>query len=130
MKEKNKRLSLFNFTSSIKDTEIFTLLGDKYFRALPFELEFSSHYEKADVIIWDGIETPKNKKYVERILDDVTRGKCLIVTGASYTLKNEGMALQNLDSKKYRYFELPGWNILPEQLLKALEDCHQKARHV
>lgn len=130
MKEKIRLLKIFNFSHPLMNTEVLSLLGDKYRETLPFQLELSSDYNSSDVILWDGVMTPRNHKIVEKILRDVKTGKVLLLIGESLTLFKDHALVRSLSTENLNCVELPGWNLLPEEILMALETCYKKSKHV
>lgn len=130
MKDKNQTLKIFNFSHPLMQTEVFSLLGDKYKDTLSFKWEITNDYAASDVVLWDGVITVKNKEAVEKVIDDIKSGKVLFLLGESETLfKNHPMVkLQNTENLNCvaRF----GWNILPEEILSALETCYKKSKHV
>lgn len=130
MKEKVKPLTIFNFSHPLMNTEVMSVTSDKYAVVLDFSWEITNNYESADVILWDGVITPKNLRAVERMLEDIKTGKVLLMTGESLTLMKNHPIVKILNTENLNCVELPGWNILPEEFLNALEICHKKCKHV
>lgn len=130
MKEKPVPLRIFNFSHPLMHTEWVTLIGDKYHRILPFEWEMVKDLASAQVITWDGVITPKNQSLVDEILATLKDNKILLLMGESMTLLKNHPMVKILDPKDLNFVEVAGWNILPEEILAALESCHQKLNHV
>ncbi len=130
MKEKKQLLKIFNLGHPLLVTESFSILGDKFLHALPFEFEYVQDMGLADVIIWDGILTPKNHDLVQSILEEMKKSKVLLLLGESMTLFNNHPIVKIFDPTNLNYVEVPGWNVLPEELLGALELCYQKLQNV
>lgn len=130
--KKNKKniLNIFNFSHPLMHTEVFSLLGNKYAHALPFEWCLTSDYYEAQVILWDGVMTLKNKIFVEKIIEDTKSDKILLLIGESWTLLKDHSVIKLLDFENLNYVNLPGWNVLPEEILAALETCHKKLKNV
>lgn len=130
MKEKISSLKFYNFSHPLLNTEVLSLFGDKYERALSFSWEFTSDYETADVVLWDGVVTPRNTQQAERILSDVAKTKILLLIGESMTLFRGHSLVKSFSLEGIRVVELAGWNVLPEEILLAFESCYQKIKHV
>lgn len=130
MKANQVALKLFNFSHPLVHTEWLSLLGDKYSSALPFKLEVVDSPASAQVILWDGIITAKNKAYVEKMLSGEGTNPIFLLLGESMTLVESNPEVELVDRSKLQYVEIPGWNVLPEELLNAFQSCYQKLKHV
>lgn len=129
MKEKQRTLRIFNFSNPLSNTEILSVLGDKFKNALPFKWEFISDYKSADVIMWDGVITPKNKYYVEKIISDSNQ-KIILLVGESVTLLKESPVARLVEMDRSNIVELFGWTLIPEEILAAFQTCYQKLNYV
>jgi Ni,Fe-hydrogenase III small subunit len=123
-------LKLFNFSHPLMETELLSLAGDKYSHALPFSFEFVEDFKDSDVILWDGVITAKNTKAVETILNGIGPDRILMLIGESFTLFHEHPLVQLVDSKNLNVLELPGWSVLPEEIIVKLEECFKKLKNV
>lgn len=130
MKEKPVPLRIYNFSHPLMHTEWLTLVGDKYFKTLPFDWEMVKDISIAQVITWDGVITPKNQSLVDDMLEELKGNKILLLIGESMTLLKNHPIVKILDPKDLKLVEVAGWSILPEEILAALESCHQKLNHV
>lgn len=130
MKEKPLPLRIYNFGHPLMHTEWPTLMGDKYHHTLPFEWEMVNDVTAAQVVTWDGIITPKNQSMVENMMGEMKGNKILLLIGESMTLLKNHPIVKLLDPKDLNFVEVAGWSILPEEILAALESCHQKLNHV
>lgn len=130
MKQTTTVTKVFNFSHPLMTTEMLSLLGDKYANCLPFLWEISNDYDQSDIVLWDGIMTPKNNEVVEKILNDVKSGKVLLLLGDSQTLHKNRPGIKILNTENLNIVELSGWSILPEELLAAIENCYKKLKHV
>lgn len=130
MKEKQIDFKIFHFSHPLMQTEMISLVGDKYKDILPFSWSFVNSFKDADVVVWDGIVTPRNQNYIKDMLENIGSSKVLLLLGESLTLfKNHPMVQEiNLDSVKT--VELASWNVLPEEILAAFEVCREKLAHV
>ncbi len=130
MKEKPLPLRIYTFSHPLMHTEWLTLAGDKFFKTLPFEWEMVKDLSSAQVITWDGVITPKNEPLVAEVLKELKSNKILLLIGESMTLLKNHPMVKILDPKELKFVEVAGWSILPEEILSALELCHQKLNHV
>jgi Ni,Fe-hydrogenase III small subunit len=111
-------------------TEVMSLVGDKYSTALPFAWEFSTDYASSQVVLWDGVITVKNASIVEKMIEDVKKGKVLLMIGESMTLLKDHPMVKIQNTENLNVVEVPGWNVLPEEILVAIETCQKKSGHV
>jgi hypothetical protein len=130
MKQKIESIKVFNFSHPLMTTEIFSVLSDKFVGSLPFSWELSKDYESSDIVLWDGIITPKNQKIVDKILGDIKSGKVLLLIGESQTLHKDRPGIKILNTENLNIVELSSWSVLPEEILGALENCYKKLKHV
>jgi Ni,Fe-hydrogenase III small subunit len=129
-KDQKNTLKVFNFSHPLMHTEVFSLLSSKYAHSLPFEWNLTSDYNEAHVILWDGVMTLKNKIFVDKIMTDTQSDKILLLIGESWTLLKDHPFIKLLDFENSHFVTLPGWNLLPEEILAALETCHKKFKNV
>jgi Ni,Fe-hydrogenase III small subunit len=129
MKDNKSPLKIYNFSHSLFKTEWLSLLSNKYSAALPFQFVVVDGPEKAQVILWDGIITLKNKAYVDKLLSEAP-GAMFLFLGESVTLAESNPQIKLVDRKALEYVEISGWNVLPEDMLGALQSCYQKLNHV
>ena len=106
------------------------MTGDKYSRALPFAWELTTDYDAADVVLWDGVITARNRSVAERVLADARGTKVLLLVGESATLFQNNPLVELVDPVAINAVELPGWNVLPEDILEALAKCHKRVNRV
>lgn len=130
MKEKTQSLKIFNFSHPLMMTEVLSLLGDKYSQTLPFNWEFSTDYASSDVVLWDGVITVKNASITQNLIEDVKKGKVLLLIGESMTLLKDHPMVKIQSTENLNVIEVPGWNVLPEEILVAIENCYKKSKHV
>jgi Ni,Fe-hydrogenase III small subunit len=111
-------------------TEWLSLSGDKY-RHLPgLEWELSDSPEDADVLVWDGIVSPKGGQAAEKLRELLKQNKVLLLQGEARTIMASNDYLKFFDTSEIKCVELSGWSELPETLAEALKQCHQKLSHV
>jgi len=130
MKEKKTILKLFNFSHPLINTEVLSLMGNKYVETLPFNWQLTSDYNSAHILLWDGVITPKNRLVVEKMMTDLKSNKILLLIGESMTLLRDHPVIKLLNIENLNYVELPGWSILPEEILAAIETCYKKLENV
>ncbi len=130
MKEQVAKIKIFNFSHPLMVTEGLSLLGSKFSRALPFEWSLTNDFTEAQIVIWDGFINPKNETIIKSMLTQSASSKILLVMGETATLFEGHPILKKADLSSVKYVELPGWNILPEELLSALEECYKKMTNV
>lgn len=130
MKEEAKVLKIFQLSHPLMTTEWLSILGDKYQKALPFNWMMVTDVKEADVVVWDGVITPKSAPLVGPLVEEFKQNKILLLVGESMTsLRNHPLVkLAGLDD--LRFVEISGWSILPEEILGAIEVCHQKLTNV
>ncbi len=130
MKDKIAPLKIFNFSHPLLMTEWLSVQSDKFSRSLSFSWEIVSDYASAEVVIWDGVITPKNEEIVNKMFTDFKEAKVLLLFGESMTLLRNHPTVKMLNPEGLRYVELAGWNVLPEEILSALEQCRERIAHV
>lgn len=130
MKEKVAPLRIYNFSHPLMNTEWLSIQSDKFSRALPFEWETVSDYASAEIVVWDGVITPKNEEIVSRMMNDFKETKVLLLLGESMTLLKNHPIVKMLNPTGLRFVEVASWNILPEEILSALEICREKLKNV
>ncbi len=132
MKEKEKLIPLriYNLSHSLMKTEIFSLLGDKYLSVLPEGTSIVSTPAEANVISWDGLMPAKFRSQLVKFIDRNKAGKVFLLTGEPVTLAENNQAVRLLKTENLDVVEVAGWNILPEELVAGLIECHKKINHV
>lgn len=105
-------------------------MGDKYCHALPFEVVFTENLDEAAVVVWDGVISLKMERVFPAIEEELKKGKILILTGESQTLYKNHPNVRFFHAPEIATIELPGWSVLPEEILAALENCYQKITNV
>lgn len=123
-------MRIYNLSHSLMKTEIFSLLGDKYLSVLPEGSEIVPTPGEANVICWDGVLTKKFKSQLLKFVDQNKAGKVFLLTGESMTLVESNDAVEFLNTENLDVVRIPGWNVLPEELVGALIECHKKINHV
>lgn len=129
MKDQQHTLRIFNFSNPQASTEILSVLGDKFVNTLPFKWEITTDYKASDVVIWDGVITPKNRHYVDQIVNDSDK-KIILLVGESVTLLKQSPVAKMVEMDRSNVVELFGWTLIPEEILSAFQTCYQKLGHV
>jgi hypothetical protein len=130
MKEKVAPLKIYNFSHPLMTTEWLSIQSDKFSRTLPFEWEMVTDYASAEIVVWDGVITPKNSEMTSMMFKDFKDSKVLLLLGESMTLLRNHPIVRMLNPEGLRYVEVSSWNILPEEILSALEMCREKLKNV
>ena len=120
-----ENLTIFNYSHSMLETEILSLFGHKYLHAFPFNLKLTLSMENADIIMWDGVCTLKNKRVIERMLNLASKDKFLIILGETQVTHSP---LFN-DYPEVRKVDISGRVLLPEEILQVIEETYQKLKH-
>ena len=128
MNKDRSTLKVYCLSHPLFDTEWLSLLGDKYVGSMSFDLELVDDILTAEVVVWDGIITPKNTFYIKPMLEKIRSSKVLLLQGEMRSLFVGHPFLKLVNLENMNYVELPGLTVLPEELLGALEQCHQKLR--
>ncbi|HXH76324.1 MAG TPA: hypothetical protein VNJ08_15235 [Bacteriovoracaceae bacterium] len=130
MKKENE-LKVYLLAQTTLLPEWISLMGDKYLHALPFTVQFTEEINEAEVIAWDGFLSSKGAYYLGETISRIKAGKVLLLLQReAFTLFKDHPYLTYIDPDPDHYVELPGGNVLPEDLLSALETCYKKLQHV
>lgn len=130
MKETAKIFKVYQLSNPLMNTEWPAVLGDKYQKALSFDWAMTTDFNEADIVVWDGVISPKSATLLAPVMEEFKQNKVLLLVGESMTsLRNHPM-VKLLSTEGLRYVEVSGWGVLPEEVLGALETCHQKLTHV
>ncbi len=121
---------IFSLNQPFVSSEWRAVLGDKYRHALPFEIYLTDKISDAQVIAWDGVISLKLKRLMPEIINHLNKGKVVLLMGESQTLLKSHEFVEFMDFSDYKTVELTGWSVLPEDILAALEQCHQKFNNV
>lgn len=128
---KNKAsLKVFLLSQPLLNTEWPALQSDKYRHATSFDIEIVQDLAEAEVIAWDGIMAPKTGQHFVKVLDRLVAGAILLLQGEGRVLLKNHAIIKQVDSSSFNVVDLPGWNILPEEMILALETCYQKLKNV
>lgn len=130
MKENPQPLKVFPLSTPLVFTELLSVTGDKYKTALPFPWEITRDFSSADIIVWDGMETLKNQKIVQKVIGNLSAKKILLLVDGASTLHGKQSPARVVKIENPHFIELRGWNILPEDIISALEACQKKLEHV
>lgn len=130
MKKNEVGLKVLLLSQPLQHTEWLSLMGDKYYSALPFAIEFTHELSAAEIIVWDGVMTPKSQKVYQDVVHSLREGKVLLLQGEARTLLKKHPIVSQVNIEEMKCVDLPGWSILPEEMIVALEKCHQKLKNV
>ncbi len=122
-------LKIFSLGQPLMFTEWRSVLGDKYFHALPFDIVVTDSITEASVIAWDGVISLKQRRLVEEFAS-LLQGKILLRMGESQTLFRDHPYVKLFDTSGMTEVQLTGWSVLPEEILAALETCYKKITNV
>jgi Ni,Fe-hydrogenase III small subunit len=129
MSIKSNELKVYLFSSPLQKTELYSLLGSKYKNLLSFSLVLVSNPIESDVIIWDGVMSPKMQS-LDFFKHDVFKGKKLIFAGESTTLFKNSSIVRYAYTLEEAGVKILGGHLLPEDLMKLLDDCFQELKNV
>ncbi len=130
MKNKKNVLKIYSLGHPLSNTEWWSILGDKYCHALPFNYEITNSLEDASIVAWDGIITLKQMGQLQTLESELKKGKVLLIIGDTQSLYQDHPMIKFFDSAEIATIYLNGWSTLPEELFAALEACFQKIVHV
>ncbi len=123
-------LKIFLMSQPLANTEWSSLLGDKYLGSTSFRWEFVENIQDSEVIAWDGVITPKFSIFKDQIFSLLASGRVLLIQGEARTLYKSHPFVELFNLESVKLVELPGWSVLPEEMISALELCRQKLGHV
>lgn len=110
-------------------TEWNSIMGDKYREHLNFEPVLVSTPDEAQVIVWDGVITPKSQVMISELIDRVSEKTVFLLTGEAATLFQDHPFVR-LNTRKLQSVFLPPSKVLPEELLESLELCRSRSVNV
>ena len=113
-------MNVYIFQNPMQSTEWLSLEGSKFKDALSFPWKFVSDPKEANVIVWDGVMTPKLLHRKTEIMDMLIPRKILICNGA----------LEDANFDSVQKVILPGISNRPEELLFALAECFERLKNV
>lgn len=122
-------LNIFCLGGPLLSTEWVSLLGDKYRSHMDFEPVIVSEAGEADVVVWDGVLTPKSSMIITEFLEKLSEKTTLLITGEAKTLFLDHPFVK-LHPKMLDAVYLPPSRMLPEEILEALAECRMKGTHV
>ena len=131
MKTPEQVLKIFIMPQSLIYPEWSSLLGDKFKDALPFKWEMTGSVDEANVIAWDGFMTAKSKDLMESVVEKMKeRKQILLLQHVGQTMFVKHPYVEYVNTSDLEVVELPAGNLLPEDLLSGLDQCHKKMNHV
>lgn len=126
--EKNA-LTIYCLGGPLLSTEWSSIMGDKYRTHLNFEPVLVNSPEAAQIIVWDGMITPKSAPHVNQLLDTVSESTIFLITGEASTLLRDHPFVK-LNSRNLSAVFLPPSRVLPEELMEALDECRKRLANV
>lgn len=130
MKKTEETLSLFMMGQPAFETEFTSISGDKFKDALPFKINVVDDFKSAQVIAWNGVTTPKSSAVGEEILKRLQEGVVLLYVSEPRTLFKGHPFLKFISLENIKVVEVSGSDLLPEEILLALQKCWEKIKHV
>jgi Ni,Fe-hydrogenase III small subunit len=122
-------LNVYCLGGPLLSTEWVGLMSDKYREHMSFTPVIVATPEEAQVIVWDGVTTPKSRRLIRELLDAVSGKVVFLLTGEGATFFQDHPFVR-LNRREISSVHLPPSRVLPEEILEALEECRQKAGHV
>ncbi|MFL5785142.1 MAG: hypothetical protein ACJ76H_11055 [Bacteriovoracaceae bacterium] len=122
-------LNVYCLGGPLLSTEWAGLMGDKYREHMSFTPVLVATPEEAQVIVWDGVTTPKSQRLIQDLLNSVSDKVIFRLTGEAPTFFQDHPFVR-LNRREISSVHLPPSRVLPEEILEALEECRQKAGHV
>lgn len=122
-------LNIYCLGGPLLSTEWSSIMGDKYRAHMNFEPVLVNSPEAAQVIVWDGVLTPKSTPLIGRLIDQVTDKTVFLITGEAPTLFRDHPFVK-FNSRDLPAVYLPPSRVLPEELMEALDECRKRAGHV
>ncbi len=126
--EKNT-LNIYCLGGPLLSTEWTSIMGDKYREHLSFEPVLVANPDLAQVIVWDGVMTPKSQNPITELLDRVGEKTVFLLTGEAATLFQDHPFIR-LNTRNLPSVFLPPSKVLPEEILESLESCRKLGGHV
>lgn len=126
--EKNT-LKIFCLGGPLLSTEWASIMGHKYREHMNFVPVLVSSPEEAEVIVWDGVMTPKSQRTLQELLDKTNDKTVFLMTGEATTFLHDHPFVR-MNQRELTSVYLPPSRVLPEEILDALDECRKKAGHV
>ncbi len=126
--EKNT-LNIYCLGGPLLSTEWASIMGDKYREHLNFEPVLVASPDEAQVIVWDGVMTPKSHTTISELIDRVGEKTVFLLTGEATTLLQDHPFIR-FNTRKLSSVFLPPSKVLPEEILESLQECRKMVGHV
>lgn len=126
---KKSILKIFCLGGPLLATEWTSIMGDKYREHMSFEPVIVGNPEEAQVVVWDGVLTPKSSPVINEFLDKISVNTVLLITGEGPTFFQDHPFVKLRSQLESAVF-LPPSRVLPEEILEALDECRKRAPHV
>lgn len=121
-------LNIYLLSGPALSTEWPGIMGDKFRTHGEFTPVLVTSPEKAQVVVWDGVLTPKFAGVFTDFLASLRKGAVFLVTGEAGTLL-ENHPFVKLSGVERPCVFLPPSQTLPEEILEALSECRRKIPH-
>lgn len=122
-------LKIYCLGGPLLSTEWASIMGDKYREHLSFEPVLVATPDEAQVIVWDGVMTPKSQQTITELIDRVGEKAVFLLTGEASTLFVDHPFVR-LNTRKLSSVFLPPSKVLPEEILESLELCRSRSVNV
>ncbi len=122
-------LNIYCLGGPLLSTEWASIMGDKYREHMSFEPVIVSSPDVAQIVVWDGVMTPKSTPVINEFLEKISDKTVLLITGEASTLFLDHPFVKLQTKVKDAVF-LPPSRVLPEEILEALDECLRKVTHV
>ncbi len=109
-------------------TEWVSLMGSKYREHMDFSPVLVNSPDRAQVIVWDGVLTPKSSGAIAQIFETLGKEKVLLLTGEAETSLQHHPFVKL--SRDLPHVVLSPSRVLPEEILEALQECRKRLTHV
>lgn len=110
-------------------TEWWSITGDKYRDYKGLNPVMVTAPEEAEIIIWDGIISPKSAAHINELLDNIAGSVVFLMTGEAATFHRDYPVVK-INNRDLPAVFLPPSRVLPEELLEALDECRKRRNHV
>lgn len=129
MEKNQKQLSIYCLGGPWLSTEWLSLMGSKYIEHMDFVPVLVTSPDSAQVIVWDGILTPKSSRTMLSLLENLGSQKVLLLTGEAET-SLQGSPFIKLNRGDLPHVVLSPSRVLPEEILESLQECRKRLGHV
>ncbi len=129
MEKNQNQLAIYCLGGPWLSTEWTSLMGSKYQNHMDFVPVLVNSPELAQVIVWDGVLTPKSSGTITGLLENLGKEKILLLTGEAET-SFSAHPFVKLNRSDLPAVVLSPSRVLPEEILEALQECRKRLGHV